>query len=280
MHSRQQLARDFRRLGVAPGDTVMLHASIRAVGGVVGGPDQIHLALKDALTSEGTLMMYASCPDHYDEVGLGHLDPELERELVERLPVFDPLTMRSQRDNGALVELFRTSPGSLVNPHVVRFVAWGKQAMYLFSEQPWCYAYGESSALERFVELGGKILMLGADHDTATFLHHAEHIAEIPDKKIVRYRVPVEERGTRMWKDVEEFDTSDAGAHAHWPPRFFARIVDTYLADTSNRGDRVGDARAVLLDARGLLDLALRMMKIIAADREAVAALAKESSWD
>jgi aminoglycoside 3-N-acetyltransferase len=59
MHSRQQLADDFRGLGVAAGDTIMLHASVRAVGEVAGGPDQIHLALKDALTDAGTLMMYA-----------------------------------------------------------------------------------------------------------------------------------------------------------------------------------------------------------------------------
>ncbi|MBI1776777.1 MAG: hypothetical protein HYR63_15640 [Proteobacteria bacterium] len=53
MYSRHELADDFRRLGVAPGDTVMLHASVRRVGAVAGGPDQIHLALKDALTADG-----------------------------------------------------------------------------------------------------------------------------------------------------------------------------------------------------------------------------------
>ena len=54
MVSRADLARDFRRLGIQPGDTVMLHASIRAVGAIAGGPDQIHLALKDALTEAAT----------------------------------------------------------------------------------------------------------------------------------------------------------------------------------------------------------------------------------
>jgi hypothetical protein len=40
----------------------MLHALVRAVGEVAGGPDAIHLAVKSALTPDGTLMMYASCP--------------------------------------------------------------------------------------------------------------------------------------------------------------------------------------------------------------------------
>jgi len=37
MHSRERLADDFRALGVAPGDTIMLHASVRAVGRVPAG---------------------------------------------------------------------------------------------------------------------------------------------------------------------------------------------------------------------------------------------------
>lgn len=264
MHSRQTLADAFRALGVTAGDVVMLHASIRAVGAVAGGPDQIHLALKDALTPAGTLMMYASCPEHYDEVGRGNLTAEQERELLETLPAFDPLTARSARDNGALVELLRTYPGSLVNHHVARFVVWGAQAGYLISEQPWSYAFGHGSALERFARLGGKILLLGSDHDAVTFLHYAEHIADIPDKRVARYRVPVKEQGARVWRAMEEFDTSDEGAHANWPDRFFARLVHAYLAETGNRGGAVGDARSYLFEARGLLDFALPVMTTIA----------------
>jgi aminoglycoside 3-N-acetyltransferase len=272
VYSRDELANDFRRLRIAPGDTVMVHASVRSVGAVAGGPDQIHLALKDALTDEGTLMMYASCPDHYDEVGLGNLAAEQERELLEKLPPFDPLTARSARDNGALVELLRTYPGSKVNAHVARFVFWGKHADRLIAPQPWHYAYGRDSALERFVSLDGKILLLGCDHDTVTFLHYAEHIVDIPDKIVVRFKVPVRENGRRVWRDMEEFDTS-RGVHANWPDRFFARLVDTYCANTGNRGDRVGDAHCVLLDARGLLEFALKMMTGVAADPAAADAL-------
>jgi aminoglycoside 3-N-acetyltransferase len=266
MYSRDELAAGFRMLGVSPGDVVMLHASVRAVGEVAGGPDQIHLGLKDALTDAGTLMMYASCPAYCDEVGRGHLSAEQERELLDKLPAFDPLTARAQRDNGTLVEFLRTYPGSQVNAHVARFVVWGRHAARLFSSQPWDYAFGAGSALERFATLEGKILLLGCDHDSVTFLHYAEHIADIPDKRIARFRVPVLEDGQRMWRPMEEVDTSGRGAHPHWPDRFFARIVDTYLAHQQNRGGLVGDAHAFVFDARGLLDFALRVMTAVAAD--------------
>lgn len=197
MYSRDELAAAFRRLGIVAGDTVMVHASIRAVGEIAGGPDQIHLALKDALTSDGTLMMYASCPRHYDEVGRGLLSPAMEAELLEKLPAFDAATARSARDNGALVELLRTYPGSCVSDHVARFVAWGRHARYLTGPQPGNYALGRGSALERLVELGGHILLLGCDHDAVTFLHYAEHIVDIPGKRVARYKVPVVDEGAR-----------------------------------------------------------------------------------
>ena len=272
MHSRRQLAADFRALGVAPGDVVMVHASVRAVGEVAGGPDEIHLALKDALTADGTLMMFASCPRYVDEVGRGNLSPEQEAEILEKLPPFDAETARSDRSNGALVELLRTYPGSRVNHHVARFVVWGRHADYLLSRQPWSYAFGRDSVLDRFVELDGMILLLGCDHDTVTFLHYAEHIADIPDKRVVRYKVPIAEHGVRVWRDMEEFDTSK-GAHANWPDRFFARIVDSYLVRSANRGGTVGNARCHLLRARDLLDFALPVMTQVAADARAADAL-------
>jgi aminoglycoside 3-N-acetyltransferase len=266
MHSRDSLTRDLRALGLAPGDTVMVHASVRAVGPVAGGPDQIHLAIKDAIGPEGTMLMYASAPDGYDEVGRGMLPPDVEAELLEKLPPFDAETARSARDNGALVEMLRTYPGARVNDHVARFVAWGKHAEHLFAEQPWNYAFGSGSALERFVQLDGRILLLGSDHDAVTFLHYAEHVGDFPGKRVVRYLVPVLERRGRVWRAMEEFDTSDAGAHANWPARFFARIVDLHLRRTGNRGGLVGDAWSHLLSARALLARALPIMTQLALD--------------
>ncbi|HJQ10057.1 MAG TPA: AAC(3) family N-acetyltransferase [Gemmatimonadaceae bacterium] len=264
MFSRQELADGFRRLGVAPGDLIMMHASVRAVGPIAGGPDQIHLAIKDALTERGTLLMYPGVSEGYDDVGRGYFTNEQDRELLEKMPPFDALRVRAARDNGALVEFFRSYPGTLVNNHVTRFAVWGRHATYLLSKQPWDFAFGTGSALERFVELNGKILLLGCDHDTATFLHYAEHILDVPDKRIAQFKVPVlDERGERVWRDMKEVD-SGSGAHPKWPERFFAAIVDDYLRRTNNVGDRVGNAPSFLIDSRGLLDFALQRMKEVA----------------
>jgi hypothetical protein len=64
--------------------------SLARVPHVSGGPDQIHLALKDVLTTEGTLLMYARCPRYVDEVGRGNLTLAQEAEILEVLPAFCP----------------------------------------------------------------------------------------------------------------------------------------------------------------------------------------------
>lgn len=275
MRSRDELAADLRALGVAPGDTVMLHASVRAVGPVAGGPDEIHLAIKDALTPEGTLLMYAGCPRYVDEVGRGNLTAAEEAEVLEKLPAFDARTARAARDHGILAEFFRSCPDTRVNEHPARFAVWGRRAAALLASQPWDYAFGAGSALEGFVEAGGKILLLGADHDNTTFLHYVEHIADLPGKRIARFKVPVLERGARVWRAMAEVDTSGAGAHPNWPERFFAKLVDGYLATRENNGGAVGDAWAYLIPARELLEFARPVMERVARDPAAASGLAE-----
>ena len=260
MHSRDDLARHARALGIRAGDLLMVHASVRAVGAVAGGPDQIHLALKDAVGDAGSLLMYASCPEHYDEIGRGVHPPDVEAALREKLPAFDPSTARSARDNGALVELLRTWPGTVANAHVVRLVCRGPHASPLFDGQPWDDAYGVGSPLGRFPARGGRILLLGSDHDQVTFLHHAEHLVDVPGKRVVRYEVPWLVEGQRVWRACEEFDTSQP-AHEAWPEDVFRQITDAFLRRTENAGGRIGDAACHLLDAQPLLDFALDVLR-------------------
>jgi hypothetical protein len=65
---------------------------------------------------------------------------------------------------------------------------------------------------------------------------------------------------------MEEFDTTGDGAHANWPDRFLAEIVDSLLMKPSNNGARVGSVMNYMLSARELLEFTLPLMKAVAAD--------------
>lgn len=69
---------------------------------------------------------------------------------------------------------------------------------------------------------------------------------------------------------MEEFDTSGEGAHAHWPDRFFAGIIDGFVRHTGNRGGRVGNAMTHVVNARALLDYADPVMKATALGKPSV----------
>ncbi len=264
MQTRADLVRALNALGVTSGDLVMVHASVRAVGAVLGGPDEIWRAVVDAVSPGGAMMMYVDIPDGYDDIGRKALSPEEEAMLRAHLPALDFQNARAQREYGALAELFRSSPGALCSEQAgARMAAHGDRAAWLMADAPWDYGYGLGSPLDKLRLNGGKILLLQSDHDEVTFLHHVEHIADFPGKRIVSYEVPVSQDGVRVWRRCEEFNTGGEGVHANWPDRFFAQIVDDFIAKADPSACRigmVGGAMSVLISAPALAAHAIPIM--------------------
>jgi aminoglycoside 3-N-acetyltransferase len=250
--TRQSLAADLRRIGLAEGDAVLVHAALRKVGPVVGGPDTIVAALCDVLGPSGTILAYTD----WQFVDEERDDPALRNHI----PAYDPLTSRAIRDNGYWPELLRTTPGAhrSANPGA-SFAALGGRADWFTADHALDYGYGPQSPLSKLVSARGKVLMLGAPLDTITLLHHAEHIANFPGKRIIRYEAPILVDGETVWRQFEEFDTSE-------PPRdlpddYFATIVEAFL--TTGRGSRgtVGAATSVLVPADQIVPFAVEWLE-------------------
>jgi aminoglycoside 3-N-acetyltransferase len=265
MFSRTQLVEALRDLGLEAGDTVMLHASMRAVGPIVGGPDQLHLAVEEATSPGGTVAMYVGCEHGFDDVGRGVLSAEEESVILAHQPAFDFQTARAARAFGILAEFFRSYPGTCMSRSIGgRMAARGLRAAWLTADQPWNYGFGRGSPLDKLCQAEGKVLLVGSDRDEVTLLHFAEHIADFEGKRIARYKVPMLREGKRTWLDCEEFDTSDRAVHPNWPKRFFAQIVDDFIIGNKDapacRCGPIGNADSVLMDAAALVAHAIPMM--------------------
>lgn len=238
--TRSSLTRDLWQLGVAPGAIVMVHASVRAVGPVVGGANTIVQALLDAVGDDGTIVAYVDFEPFY-HAG----DPEV--------PVFDKRVARAARDHGVLDETLRTWPGALRSDHPdAGVVAVGHRAAWIVDEHPFQYGYGERSPFERVVGARGDVLMLGAPLDTITLLHHAEHMARIPDKRVVTYQRLMPGPDGPAWTTFEEFDTANP-VHAALPDDCFDRIATAYLSQGRGVVGTFGTARAIRMNGAELV---------------------------
>lgn len=256
--TKSRLIRDLQNLGVAAGQTVMLHVSVRAIGWIVGGPNVVLQALFDLLTPAGTLMMYVGCEDCTDDFGIW--SPERQQAYLAECPAFDPASTRAYRQWSILTEYLRTWPGASrsANPGA-SMAAVGENAHWLTENHPIQYGYGPGSPLEKLCRLDGRVLQVGVSPETVTLLHYSEHMAEVPSKRIVRYPAPILVDGQREWVEIEEFDTGEG--IVDWESDYFAIIVEAYLAEGRGRTGQVGAARANLLEAADLHAYAVKWME-------------------
>jgi aminoglycoside N3'-acetyltransferase len=159
---------------------------------------------------------------------------------------------------GALAELFRRRPGTIVSDNPSgRFGARGARAADLLRDVPWHDYYGPGSPLDRLCAWGGRILRLGANPDTVTALHFAEYLADLPDKRRTRWDYVLAGRG-HVW--VEALD--DSQGIADWDGEdYFALILKAYLAQGCARTGTVGAARAELIDAADIVRFGAQWME-------------------
>lgn len=253
--TRYDLRGDAERVGIRHGDIVMVHAAMSKVGRLLNGPDALIGALRDVIGPEGTLAAYTDWDARYDEL----LDAEgrVRSEWREHIPPFDAQASRAIRENGVLPEFLRTTPGAMRSASSGASVAAiGSRAAWLIADHSIDYGYGEHSPFAKLVQANGKVLMVGAPLDTMTLLHHAEHLARIPNKLVRRIEVPFADAGQVRWRFIEEFETAEPVVRG-LADDYFARIVEGFLE--TGRGSRglIGHANSVLVDAAPIVAFAV-----------------------
>ena len=233
----------------------MLHASVGAIGWIVGGPDGVLEAILAVLGESGTLLMYVGWDGSPYDVTIGV--PELPQALMAAWPAYDPGTSRAVREWGVLGEYLRTWPGACRSVHPdSSFVAVGARADELTRDHPFQYGMGPGSPLEKLCEANGKVALLGSPLSNVTLLHHAEHLAEVPNKEIVRYWAPILRDGVKTWGQIEEFSTEGC-LPWYGPTDLFETIVRDYLQEGRGNVGRVGAAQSYLFDAADLTAFAV-----------------------
>ena len=169
-HDKAELQDHLQALGVHQGDTLFVHSSFKSLGPVTGGAGTVVDALQAAVGPAGLLLMPSF-----------HL---IRRD--DRARLWDPAATPSTV--GWLTEYFRLLPDTHRSDHYSHSVAargpgaadfvaghLGQEGLpSSWDRLPWGRTYGTHSPMYRAYRRGGRLLMLGVDYETSTYIHLVE----------------------------------------------------------------------------------------------------------
>ncbi|MEM8789764.1 MAG: AAC(3) family N-acetyltransferase [Pseudomonadota bacterium] len=244
-HTIIGLSDDLAVLGVRPGDGLFVHASMRAIGGVVGGPRMVVQGLLDAVGPGGLVGMPGFSNDAYFPAGLDRATLPADRvvQIEAAVPGFDPLRSPTA-GMGIIAETLRTWPGTRRSAHpAVSVCLNGANAQDYAARHSLDWATGPDSPLGRLCDRPSmKMLLVGVGWNRCSALHTAETLAATRRTKIRRMKLS---GPTDCW--VESPDVADD------LNRLFPQVGGAFERTGAVRIGRLGDAECKICDYRDLV---------------------------
>jgi aminoglycoside 3-N-acetyltransferase len=242
--TKEELINDLLQIGIAKGDTVLVHSSLSRIGHLKNGPQTFVEALLEVIGSNGNLLMPTSPNNVY------------QLNYIQNTPFFD--VRNSPSKTGAITEYFRTYPGVVRSLHPTEPVsAIGPLATYFTKDHfNQLTPYNENSPFYRVSEKEGKILYVGVTLSMAgTNLHTLEDAVDfkfpVYDKRIYEIDV-IDEKG----------DKHRVKTKVHNPVFSKKRKCDDLIPFFEKEGVlthcQVGNASTLLVHAKPLLDVMIK----------------------
>lgn len=249
------LTTELRSLGLTDGDTVMVHASLSALGFVVGGAQAVVAALLDVVGPSGTLMM----PTHSGALS----DPSLWEAppvpaawwdtVRAHMPPFDA-AMTPTRGMGAVVECFRHVDGVQRSSHPsVSAAAVGPNAHALVGDHSLDDGLGEGSPQARLYDFDGLVLLLGVSHANNTSLHLSEYRSADADAPRLTEHAPILIDGEQRWQAYTSLETDEDD---------FESLGEAFAASGAETIGSVGAGTGRLMSVRAVVDFGVQWMRM------------------
>ena len=172
------------RLGIGPGDTVLMHSSLKSLGRMAGGADGVIDGLLAAVGPAGHALVptHSYCYVRNDPIKEAELSTAAAAGAGDGIPAFayDPAATPSRV--GFITEVFRNRPGAVRSAHPTHsLAAIGPKAHYLMSgHTPTGGTFNIAGPHGRYVRWGAKVLFLGIDLSSNTTYHAVEEWLDLP----------------------------------------------------------------------------------------------------
>jgi len=161
----ERLAEDLRALGLREGNDVLVHSSLSRIGWVTGGATAVVEAVVRAVGPEGTALF----PAHTGHPGISPASP----------PIFD-VRRSPSLGIGVVPEAARRYPGARrsLQPTPSVTAVGARAGWYVEGHEACDTPCGAGSPYEKLSrpEVGGRILLLGCNHNSNTSIHMVEEL--------------------------------------------------------------------------------------------------------
>ncbi len=235
-YTKQDLKRQLEEAGLRDTDTLLIHSSMKAIGGVEGGADTVLDAWMEYF-GQGLLLL----PTHtWAQMGEGHsvYDPAGEESCV-----------------GLLTNLFRKRPGVVRSLHPTHsMAAYGRDAAaYVAGEENCNTPCTPGGCYDRLRQAEGKILLVGVGHERNTFIHSVEEVLNVPNRladQPVLFQVVMPD-GSRKPVHMRK----------HYNPmqphisEDFVKLEQAFYETGAAKKVKFGDADCILCDAEGVFEV-------------------------
>lgn len=231
MLTAQQVTEAVRRLGVQPGDSILVHSSFKSLGKTENGADTVIRGLQAAVGENGTVLFPTLCQNDWEHV-------------------YENWSPDAPSDVGYLTNYFRRLPGALRSNQATHSVAaLGADAAYftethgqsgrrygIFGDTP----FAADSPWEKMYRKNTKVLFIGVGSRKCTFRHYAEYCLIADYLQMAAGRPDYEELKAQLWC----YDRWSEGGL--WP-HVCAEYVETLL-EREHKVHRVPCGDAVILE--------------------------------
>ena len=165
MLNKENIILTLQKIGINHNDTILIHSSLKSIGPIEGGPQELINILKEYLY-DGLLIF----PTHTWNV-MNQDDMQFDIDNTDSCV-------------GALTNIARKTPGFLRSPHPTHSVcAYGKNAKwYIEHDLNATTPVGPNNCFGVLKEINAKMLFIGAPLSKITFVHSIEEEFDVKDR--------------------------------------------------------------------------------------------------
>jgi aminoglycoside 3-N-acetyltransferase len=241
--TKQSLIVDLKKIGLQPGDSVLVHSSLSKIGFVNGGARTVVDALLETIGEEGTLLFPA-----YPASGRN-------KDYLKKKLVFDIAKTPSQV--GSITEYFRKLNGIFRSFHPTDSVcAKGKLAeFYTNTHYGQLTPYNEFSPFKKLCAKNGKILMLGTNLSSCSNFHTLEDAVD--------FKYPVYDKDTVSvnmidYEGKEQIIKTKVHNPSYSSKRDCNAFKPLFLKENVLIEGTIGEAKSMLIDAFKMHEVMLK----------------------